>query len=140
MLMPADVSLADNARQGEALGNGSLGDGSRPQDDAMIRWFFPGRGSMDYQSLYGKNGQYNENYVDVTNYNFGVVAAAAGYSKEEMLAAAGSVNWAADLWYQLHGQKPNDQSGQYGNKERNADMIVKGFEDYKAGRIAWPER
>lgn len=81
------------------------------------------------------NGHYNEAYVDMTNYNFGVVAAASGYSKDEMLLAAGGVNQVADWWDQRHGDKPKDTSGPYGNKVQNADMMIKGYDDYIAGRI-----
>jgi hypothetical protein len=136
MLMPEGVSLAENARLAEAIRQAPLGEGSsRAQDGAMLAWFRRG-GPMDYQLVYGKGGKYEENYVDLTSYNYGAVAAAAGYSKEEMLLHAGNVNQLTSLYDQFfNGDKPKDTSSPHGNKVRNAEMMMKGYDDYVAGRI-----
>ena len=136
MLMPADISFADNVKAAEVLRARTEGlpfnSEGGPLDSkasTMIAWFTPGAGTMDYQSVYGSGGEYNKSYIDVTNYNYGIVAAAAGYSLEDALWHAGAVNWGR------HPFDPKQRTGPFANKERNADMIVKGYEDFKAGRI-----
>ena len=62
-------------------------------------------------------------------YNYGVVAAAAGYTKTEALAAAGIVN--------LSGS--GDKSGEFFNNPRNISMIESGFDAYMAGKITPPK-
>jgi len=91
---------------------------------------------MDYQSAYGTSRQYNRDFVDFTNYNYGVVAAAAGYSRDDALAYAGMADDWKD-WYDrnAHGDPAKDTSGPFKNKVQNADMIVKGHDDYTSGRI-----
>ena len=106
MLMPKDVLLEDNVRVGHVLAasveaSATVGADMPPREFAMAFLFLPGHGAMDYQSVYGKNGLYNRDYVDFTNYNFGVVAAAAGYSRDEALASAGFVNRTKN-WYDQH--------------------------------------
>lgn len=146
MLMPADVSLAADAQQGEQLAafyrsmsDSDLSGAPDYRNGAMAGWFFPGHGSKDYQSAYGNDGTYNRDYVDVTNYDYGVMAAAFGYSEDEALEYAGKVNRWSDLYEQcLHGAAPKDTSGPYGNKVRNAEMISRGYRDYATGRIVSP--
>jgi hypothetical protein len=142
MLMPEDASLEENTRVGERLAefgqlSPSVEDSALPpRESVMALLFLPGHGRMDYQSAYGAAGAYNRDYVDFTSYNYGAVAAAAGYSRDEALVNAGYANVIADWWDQnVHGDPPKDRSGPYQNKGRNAEMIIKGFEDHKAGRI-----
>jgi hypothetical protein len=143
MPMPDGVSLEDNVKIGRALAGFADGNPSGepvaipPREAAMVFLFLPGYGSMDYQSAYGSGGQYDRSYVDFTNYNYGVVAAAAGYSQDEALANAGMVNEGKD-WYdrRFHGAPPKDMSGPHKNKVRNAEMIVKGYDDYTSGKVA----
>jgi hypothetical protein len=133
------VSLADNAKEGQKLSayapkadDTPLSSRTGPQMDLrspiMAEWFTPHIGTMDYQSVYGEIWEYNRSYIDVTSYNYGIVAAAAGYGREEALYNAGWLN------RRLHSD-PNLTSGPFGNKVQNADMIAKGYDDYKAGRI-----
>jgi hypothetical protein len=146
MLMPDDVSLEDNVKMGQSLAGfpqvpPSVDAGVSPREGAMAYLFLPGHGPMDYQSAYGTKGQYNRNFVDFTNYNYGIVAAAAGYSQEEALANAGMANQATDWWDRnVHGDRPKDTSGPFGNKVQNAEMIIKGYDHYKTGRIGGPRK
>jgi hypothetical protein len=144
MLMPADVSLAENARAGQKLSAFAIPIDPRFPDEmgapldlrmpTMVGWFTPHVGTMDYQSLYGSALHYDRRYLDITNCNYGIVAAAAGYSKEEALMSAGNVNGF------LHPFSAEDKAGPFENKVRNADMIIKGYDDYKAGRIIPPTK
>lgn len=97
---PPGMDVARNVGQGASLApfaNMWTPDG--PIDGRavpMFLWFRHG-GSMDYQRPRGYFaarlfGDYNGNLRNVTNYNFGAVAAAAGYSREEALSAAGLYN------------------------------------------------
>ncbi len=146
MLMPKEVSLEDNVEMGQSLAgfsqvSPSVDAGVSPRESAMAYLFLPGYGPMDYQSAYGTGDQYNRNYVDFTNYNYGVVAAAAGYSRDEALANAGMANQAKDWWDRhRHGAPPKDMSGPFKNKVQNADMIMRGYDDYRTGRIVAPHR
>ena len=127
--IPPGVSLEDNARLGQAIAqmgdDPSLEYGEIAKDGAMVGLFAPRIGKMDYQWIFGSNGKYNKDYIDFGNYNYGVVAAAAGYTMDEAVRAAGFVN--------QFGQ--GDKSGPLGNNPRNLEMIRKGFCDYKAGKI-----
>ncbi len=91
LLMPADVSLSNNAKTGENmrfLPSVLTGDIMSPDKErAMIDQLDTNR-PMDYQRLYD-DGKINKTYIDFGNYNYGVVAAAAGYTlPQAMLAAA----------------------------------------------------
>ena len=90
----------------------------------MIILFWRGR-LMDYQAIYSNNNKINRRYIDFGNYNFGVVAAAAGYSLEESLLAAGIVN--------LTGTGRND--GAMYNNPRNAYFIRRGYDDFVHERV-----
>jgi hypothetical protein len=74
---------------------------------------------MDYQRIYGPT------FIDFGNYNYGVVAAAAGYTEREALIAAGAYNFTGN----------GDKSGIYFNSPRNMQLIEAGFDDYKSGWI-----
>ena len=129
ILMPSGVSLADNAALGELLSQEpSYITGPPPtifdetERDAAMLALFQEYGPMDYQR---SSGVFNADYRDFGNYNYGVVAAAAGYTKDQALAAAGAYN----------ATRSNDTSGVYGNSPRNAEYIEKGYDDYVAGKI-----
>ena len=81
---------------------------------------------MDYQEIYGTDGKINRDYIDFGNYNFGVVAAAAGFSRKEAEIYAGLANL-------LFGG--GEKSGPFWNKQRNLLMLLKGHDDYKSGKI-----
>ncbi|MGP0058228.1 MAG: hypothetical protein ACLPID_02920 [Beijerinckiaceae bacterium] len=133
LLQPDAVSLTKNAQIGQVLSllpsAFSIPPGEPIRETAMTALFFPGQ-PMDYQRIYGNDGQINRDYIDFGNYNYGVVAAAAGYSFDQALLAAGTAN--------LLGS--GDKSGPYFNSDRNLPFIKMGYGDYKAGSIGQPAR
>jgi hypothetical protein len=131
MLVPKDVSLEDNARVGQKILADYKTDAEIDpstaagiSDSKMIRLFRRG-GEMDYQSLYGTKEHYNQDYIDVGNYNYGVVAAAAGYSWEYAATVATMVNWGGS----------GDKSGFLFSNPRNLEIARRGYDDYQAGKI-----
>jgi hypothetical protein len=105
---PSGLNVEDNV---------ALGEGATPID--MLTWFYHGR-PMDYQRL---GGAYNGNYRNVTNYNYGAVSAAAGYSLEDALNNAGTYN------RYFGNPKPTDT--RYGIKQDAINNITQGWNDYK---------
>jgi hypothetical protein len=132
LLQPAGVSLAQNAQIGRAISllrSGFSLPGTPMREAAMAELFLPGQ-PMDYQRIYGNDGLINRSYIAFGNYNFGVVAAVAGYTKEEALLGAGAAN--------LLGR--GDKSGALFNNPINAPFISAGYDAYKAGMIGGPSR
>jgi hypothetical protein len=132
ILVPNNVSIEHNVRAGEkiladynkALETDAHGaDGDRL--GTMIR-LFDYSGEMDYQRTYGTNGHINRDYIDIGNYNYGAVMAAAGYSWPTAMIAASVANWNGE----------GEKSWPFGGNPRNLDIARRGYEDYKAGRIA----
>jgi hypothetical protein len=95
----------------------------------MARLFLPGQ-PMDYQRVYGSNGLINRTYIAFGNYNFGVVAAAAGYTKAQAHLGAGAAN--------LLGS--GNKSGPLFNNPMNIPLIDAGYDAYEAGVIGCPTR
>jgi hypothetical protein len=128
LLQPDAVSLAQNAQIGQVLSllpsAFSIPPGEPIREAAMTALFFRGQ-PMDYQRVYGNDGEINRDYIDFGNFNYGVVAAAAGYTFDQAILAAGLVN-------SLGG---GDKSGPYFNNPRNLDLIRMGYGAYKAGSI-----
>lgn len=136
LLMPKGVSLADNVKQGEKLR--AMPSVFTPgfflprydtifppvKEGAMIYWFAPGQ-PMDYQRTRSSTDKINKAYIDFGNYNYGVVAAAAGYDVDQALFSAGVLNF-------LGG---GDHSGEMNNNPRNVLWIRMGYSDYKKGLI-----
>ena len=87
LAQPPGVSLQTNAAIGAAVGLLPF----PIREGAMAALFLP-NGLMDYQRSFRSNGLVNRNYVDFGNYNFGVVAAYAGYPLPVALAGAGAAN------------------------------------------------
>jgi hypothetical protein len=131
LLQPAGVSLAQNAKIGEALSllptKFSTPPGDPAREAAMAALFLPGW-PMDYQRVYSVNGKINPNFIDFGNYNYGAVAAAAGYTREQVLLGAGVAN--------LLGSGKKD--GPMFNNPKNIPFINAGYDDYKAGLIGSP--
>lgn len=135
MMKPPDVSLEANALKGQemlrlynAMVQTNGGDAAEQWRDATMLGLFSRRwGSMDYQWLYSPDGKsYNRDYIDLGNYNYGVVAAAAGYSWSYATTASGIAN--------LFGG--GDKTGPMFNNRRNLKMIRQGYDDYNSGKIA----
>ena len=100
-----------------------------PRDVYMASLLSAGQ-PMDYQRPNGYlaaklYGNIHREYRNVTNYNMGVVAAAAGYSREEALHGAGMYN-------RLRGTPRSDDT-QYGIQQDAVDDITRGYEDYESG-------
>ncbi|MBV8538425.1 MAG: hypothetical protein JO128_22700 [Alphaproteobacteria bacterium] len=99
-----------------------------PRDAYMAGLLAAGR-PMDYQRPNGYlaaklYGDIHREYRNVTNYNMGVVAAAAGYSRDEALRGAG-------LYNRVFNPRIDDTS--YGIQQDAVDDITRGYEDYQNG-------
>ena|GEM_PF-5403488 len=119
--LPSDVSLYENVKFGERLRG--LPSDVRTAD--MVLLFSPYIGLMDYQRTHSSDDKYNLRYIDFGNFNYGAVAAAAGYDEEEAVRYAAYVN-------QL-GQ--GDKTGKYGSNPRNEAMIRAGWHTYHDDKI-----
>lgn len=135
LMMPKDVSLAENAILGEKIKHlpsilsaetiPTILTGNIPlRELAMAELFAPGQ-KLDYQRTRSRTDKINKTYINFGNYNFGVVAAAAGYDLGTTLVASGVAN----LWGK------GDRSGPFHNNPRNMPWIIMGYNDYKNGRI-----
>jgi hypothetical protein len=132
LMQPAGVSLVRNARIGESLSlmPSAFSGGDAYREGSMAGLFLPGA-PMDYQRVYGSHGLINKTFIAFGNYNYGAVAAAAaGYTLDQALRAAGTAN--------LLGS--GDKSDRYYNNPRNVPLIKAGFEAYQAGLIGKPAR
>lgn len=69
------------------------------------------------------NDNFQSDYTDVTNYNYGVVSAAFGYSKDEALSAAGSHN-------RFVGNTDYEDITKYGIVRESVNNISQGHDDY----------
>jgi putative RNase toxin 44 of polymorphic toxin system len=78
------------------------------------------------QRKFGVNGKINRDYIDFGNYNYGVVAAAAGYSWEYATTASGLAN--------LLGSGKKSLQDKFNNPD-NLKMMRQGFDDYRAGKM-----
>jgi hypothetical protein len=117
-MQPPTANLANNAREAKSwwgiTASSHMGRKSRRG------------GEWDYQRTYSPSGKINREYINIGNYNYGVVAAAAGYTLDEAQAAAGLVN--------LSGRGAKSLT-YYGGNPRNAQWIAKGWKDYNNRRI-----
>ena len=123
MSEPDGVSLKDNVLWGQSLRRLSP-ENSALKDDIMASTFAPAVGPMDYQRRMSVDPLINREYVDYGNYNFGAVAAAAGYNLDYALKGGATVNHSSD------------KSGCYGGNIQSQTMIIKGYADYMQGKIA----
>lgn len=90
----------------------------------MAMLFAPG-GGMDYQRTFGSNGHINKSYVDVGNYNYGVVTTTAGYSENTALFAAAVANQLGK----------GNKSGPLGSNPRNNQQIEAGRSATQSGTL-----
>jgi hypothetical protein len=117
-MQPSTVNLASNAKEAK----GWMGITASAH---MAKKFRRG-GDWDYQRTFGSGGKVNPIYINIGNYNYGVVAAAAGYTLDEAQAATGIVNLTG------RGTKSAEY---YGGNPRNAGWIAKGWRAYSNGLI-----
>lgn len=87
--LPPGLNVSDNVGMGAAI---AAADGgfAVDKDVVMIGWFYKGQ-SEDYQRPLGTSGPFLKTYRDVTNYNYGAVSAAAGYTLDDTIFCAGEV-------------------------------------------------
>jgi hypothetical protein len=88
----------------------------------MASLFAPG-GSLDYQRTYSDNGHIVPELIDAGYYQFGLVAASAGYSLAETLSGAG--------WANALGN--GDKSGPYGTNAYFISNTSAAWYDYNMG-------
>ena len=133
MLRPATMDVQKNMELGKQIApmaflqppEGSVMDN---RDTHMYAWFSHG-GPMDYQRPDGarRSGQsFRPEYTEVSSYNFGAVAAAAGYSRDDAMQAAG-------LYNRLRGNMSGEITA-YGNKRENEENIKRGWQDATDGK------
>jgi hypothetical protein len=79
---------------------------------------------LDFQRTFSDNGNVVPDLIDAGYYEFGMVAAAAGYSLPDTLSGAG---WANTLG-------SGDKSGPYGTNGTYISNTVSGWEDYSMGK------
>ncbi|HEU5047970.1 MAG TPA: hypothetical protein VFT64_09045 [Rickettsiales bacterium] len=129
--MPASVSLSANAQFGENIKNSSW----ISKDAVMFEAFKP-NGTMDYQrissSLKDSKGDVliDKDYINFGNFNYGVVAAAAGYPLDDALSYAAKLN----RYHALTNRNINT-SGKYGGNVRNEYYIRMGYLAYTSDKI-----
>ena len=82
---------------------------------------------MDYQRAFGQPHDINQAYIDFGNYNYGAVAAAAGYSLLEAEFFAGLVN--------LGGNGPRSFLLML-ISPRSSQIVNEGFKDCVGGKVA----
>jgi hypothetical protein len=131
--MPEGMDIAANVKAAEDYDPDAT-DADRAA--SMMYWFSQG-GSQDYQRPDGYFsallfGDYVKSYRNVTNYNYGAVAAAMGYSLDDALTAAG-------LYNQMRGRTNEDgMNVVYGIQNIAINNITQGFKDYLNGK--WTAR
>jgi len=130
MLRPVGMDVRKNIEEGKRIApladiRGPAGEPLDGRDMAMVNMFTQG-GSMDYQRPNGyfaawlsPKDNYKGEYRDLGYYNYGAVAAAAGYSRDDAVQAAG-----------LHNSLFS-ANGLSDDAEKN---IKKGWDDVDGGR------
>jgi hypothetical protein len=123
MNMPPGVSLQRNAEIGQLLSllpswlSSPMLPSILPLKEMAMAGMFAPNMPMDYQRTYSQNGLINRDYINAGNYNFGLMAANAGYSLPVALMGAGIVN--------LFGH--GDKSGPFFTNPGNNKEIVAGY-------------
>ena len=119
--MPKDVSLYDNVRIGDSI----LDELPPTRYGMMVGYFAPHIGVWDYQRTCSTDKLYNRRYIDFGNFNYGAVAAAAGYDETESIIYAAAFNQFGS---------GNREGLLWGNKH-NERMIRAGWNAYTNGNI-----
>jgi hypothetical protein len=128
--VPPGMDISANVARGRSIAHlaGPLTVDGVPVDGRaayMTDWFFRGQ-ELDFQRPDGFFGASIGHYRDVTNYNFGAVAEAAGYTLEQALTAAGIYN------SNFGNPQPGDTS--YGIKPDAVANITHGWNDVQDGK------
>lgn len=95
----------------------------------MMEQFLFGQ-EMDYQRTFGSGEtiplfkDINRAYIPFGNFNYGAVAAAAGFSLEQAELAAGLANIAG-----------GDRSGPYGTNPATLPYLIQGYRAYQNGLV-----
>jgi hypothetical protein len=127
--MPEGMDIAANVKAAEDYDSDAT---DADKASSMIYWFSQG-GPQDYQRPNGYIpallfGDYVAMYRNATNYNYGAVSAAMGYSLDETLTAAG-------LYNQIRGNTNlPDMNVTYGIQNKAVNNITQGFQDYLDGK------
>lgn len=136
--MQKNLAIAQTIR--EASENSDTNIGQANPGLLFARHFLPGA-DMDYQRPNGFFGAKEMQYRPIGYYNYGVMAAKAGYSVERALQNAGLYNrifgghgFGANGINTLLGQPPNFDNPYGLNSKDAADYIRQGYEDYTNGR------
>jgi guanyl-specific ribonuclease Sa len=111
----------ETARIGESLANLPLG-----VKEAKMYELVQRGGPMDYQRPDGVN--VDKRLIPIANYNYGVLAAAAGYSDRQAVVAAGIYNTTGT----------GNKEGPYFTNKHYYPMIAAGLRDYRAGKFSKP--
>jgi hypothetical protein len=117
LLLPPDVSMPQVVETGQLLSQ------LPPlMKDAAMWYLFNQGGPMDFQRQ--PDGKFNAEYRNISNYLFGVVMAAAGYSPKDALFTAG--------WVNQRSTNP-DKSAAFGGNPLNAYYISQGYQNHLFG-------
>jgi hypothetical protein len=133
--VPPGMDIAANVAKGKTIAPlaGSLEIDGIPVDGRaayMTAWFAPGF-EMDYQRPIWTFGPRAMQYRNVTNYNFGAVAAAAGYTLEQALVSAGT--------YNRNLGNPQSTDTRYGIPADAVGNITQGWNDSANGKWSKPK-
>lgn len=142
-LRPSKLDVAANVAFGKSslaplAGKSVEGMPTDLRDIGMVDWLSAGA-PMDYQRpngyLAATNGDIHMENRNVTNYNMGALAAAAGYSLEDALQGAGLYNRARPgaLLDTLLGHPPGYETP-YGLKKDAVNNITQGWKDATDGK------
>ncbi len=130
----AGQAIKDNSEYLLATGDPPLG------RDAMFAPLFRPGGDMDYQRPNGFSGPVQIRYRPIGYYNYGVIAAKAGYGKTEALHNAGLYNRIfGGKWFGANGVNtllghPPSFDNSYGlNGDDARQFIEQGYDDYMNG-------
>jgi RHS repeat-associated protein len=118
LLIPQPVSLERSVRLGAYIRGVAPG----LRGLVMARIFAP-RGMLDYQRTYSDNGNVVPDLIDAGYYQFGVIAAAAGYSLPDTFDGAGIAN--------MFGN--GDKTGPSGTNAYFISNTAAGWYDYNMG-------
>ncbi len=127
LIMPSNASLVANIAFAQQLRNAQM---TVPffRELAFAK-LFPTGAAMDFKPA-TPPGAPRDTYRDIGNYNFGVMAAAAGMHLPEAIGTAGAYHWLGSL-----NNKGFDTSGTFGNDPRDEYFLRLGYRHYQIGLL-----